>query len=1125
MIGAGGRRPVIGHSSTRGCDDNQWHRSQSRLRCSPQNFETPATPPNSDNDNDNDLDANQASSPHSSIESWLAVFLPSIAPADLRRYAAILGNDGVTSIEKLRGSIDTAGSQSYLDFMKRGHRRVLINRLFEKKEQIDNKMKKENPQEGHSSSSSDNNKAAVGLEEDQPQPLRQEEKEDEGGVSLNRLSNDVEALERYLQKRRAERIAEEEDLEQLLSDAKDLKASLGSSDESSSGGEAQTLIDKMGAIAKSSEVEEKGVSPHFPGAKGEVRMRAGEECVLGEEESWQDECWDITREPIFSTRTASSLSTGRRRGNDGFSHSKRRGWTRQGSEHGAGKECVLGEADSWDDECWDYYDITRNSFPEDARAGQEPTRAFAASPRAFRGGDMSEMNDRPPRTAVARLENQPAALGSEKSEMNDPVASAFSATASALFKKIKADHRRDATRKGGEEYTDITQKSFPDLQSSFNDAEKSEMNSRAPPRRVHSLLSSSPRSSSSIAAKKMLTNATPSIKADEEEQSSYLDIASLFPEDRRPSSLVNTIGTKTPPGRRQLGLVRNEITTQRLDASLRETLDVTKKFPWDRPAMSVNTGTKTKVIHGLKNVDSTKPNKSKHRNINEFSSDFAPPSRAVDSSSTKHEKYLDAPSLGVVENVPFKKHTNADPNPFARKKTSSSAAWHKGIKKQAPKQKPPIMEADKYLDTNQFSWNLSPNAAFTASKSSSFGKTPTPSQQQKQQPFLDTPRPFRSSSVVNMRSSNYSGAKFKRSSDIPPEKKKQNRKDCYDISSLATAAAAAPENKKRETGWTRKNGNQSVEKEGAEELKEYFDITRVALPMGSRTSSVIKDANSVSGRVVGSNEGKISPTPSDSGSDYDEVMIWLLTNLPQLQEEDAIAYFNHLLEDGFDSTRMLQDELEEGDLYFMKRGHQKTVLKKMFADRKDDRKKKILTTVGTTKQQDQALTQDGSCDDQTSSFLVSRESSAQQFATKNLTCDKEQTTVRHANGEWEERKDCIKNVKRGEPCGSSNGALKKVTAPTSGAAPRAELYQYYSQKKGFTSAQSQRLKDYFTIWTNGAKSHELEFTCVFTCPITGEHFACGNLDPFRQVVPSGKDHFFWYSKWLKIILLFYMTGQ
>jgi hypothetical protein len=82
-------------------------------------------------------------------------------------------------------------------------------------------------------------------------------------------------------------------------------------------------------------------------------------------------------------------------------------------------------------------------------------------------------------------------------------------------------------------------------------------------------------------------------------------------------------------------------------------------------------------------------------------------------------------------------------------------------------------------------------------------------------------------------------------------------------------------------------------------------------------------------------------------------------------------------------------------------------------------------------------------------------------------------------------------------------------------APRAELHRFYI-KKGLSNVQAQALKSYFTSWTNGAKSHELMFTCIFTCPVTGEHFACGD----RRTAGSGTGAMgevpsrqtYWYSE-------------
>ena len=88
----------------------------------------------------------------------------------------------------------------------------------------------------------------------------------------------------------------------------------------------------------------------------------------------------------------------------------------------------------------------------------------------------------------------------------------------------------------------------------------------------------------------------------------------------------------------------------------------------------------------------------------------------------------------------------------------------------------------------------------------------------------------------------------------------------------------------------------------------------------------------------------ISPSPelelesahrsSDDDRDHysgeEKVMHWLLTHLPDIQEEDAVEYFNCLLEDGFDSIDL--GEVLEEDLYFMKRGHRSALLRSLIKE-------------------------------------------------------------------------------------------------------------------------------------------------------------------------------------------------
>jgi hypothetical protein len=72
-----------------------------------------------------------------------------------------------------------------------------------------------------------------------------------------------------------------------------------------------------------------------------------------------------------------------------------------------------------------------------------------------------------------------------------------------------------------------------------------------------------------------------------------------------------------------------------------------------------------------------------------------------------------------------------------------------------------------------------------------------------------------------------------------------------------------------------------------------------------------------------------------------------------------------------------------------------------------------------------------------------------------------------------------------------------VDYPLSGCdgTPCAELQQTYVDG-GFTGS----LKNFYTSYDNGMKSPEKRFTCIFTCPISWENFASGNMkrDAFNQ---------------------------
>lgn len=79
--------------------------------------------------------------------------------------------------------------------------------------------------------------------------------------------------------------------------------------------------------------------------------------------------------------------------------------------------------------------------------------------------------------------------------------------------------------------------------------------------------------------------------------------------------------------------------------------------------------------------------------------------------------------------------------------------------------------------------------------------------------------------------------------------------------------------------------------------------------------------------------------------------------------------------------------------------------------------------------------------------------------------------------------------------------------------PKAALQGWYGQRP----ERFQVGKDQYVSWNDGGRSHELKFTCVFVCPLTGEVFPSGrygnNSDMFvvRADEATGAD-VVWYSK-------------
>lgn len=899
-----------------------------------------------------------------------------------------------------------------------------------------------------------------------------------------------------------------------------------------------------------------------------------------------------------------------------------------------------------------YYDITQSSFPEEER------RLYRSS---FRTGELSEMNVPNPRWNKRQSRESPdgAAMDIMSRFPEDrPSASVNTGTrkASTTAGSYEESKRATAAAKASGGEGEKGDHAF-DLSSNFPQSRPSSLVNTGTSKRDGTI------TSGSYAESKPLKNPFKRNIVDDDEDddsSASFDITKQhFGTDR--SSFTQHVNSGTS---RRRGTASGQSTASSYDEGYR---DVAHNFSSDRNALHGHPAPRRasdgKVVDafrrrrtGQTKGEANGDGEDGYVDKVEFSPSLSPPSPKKStnayavwhkggspvpspSSSVKQkegEEYLDTPRA-------FVRDLDMVPSSIAK----SVAPWEsKGT------------EADKYFDNNAFSWNLDSTKRKLGGEKQQGGIGRGGSQEQ----YLDKPRPFQS---VNMRESNLSGTKFKRSSDIPPEQKKNIRDRFDDITT-------GPVSKVDGMGRTR--GEKFRSSDGA-----VFDITRAPMsnPTLQRGSSVVRDATAKArvkdrGQTNGSTAKSVRdranpPTrekpkvqqqqprqeeeDEEDDASYDEVMYWLLTHLPNLSEDDAITYFHHLLEEGFDSVDMLKESLSgEDDLFFMKKGHRRALVRSLRSGGDDDVDDEELpesleaeaevepelkvedknassensTLDGATdviddgqveldeadawiEEQNRLLeeleaqlaeeevsaseppqagaaeeVQDEEYEDITRSSFVDRPSLASitilpprgdgrrrvtssprpandgepeeeaYDITRHAFPDRPSLAAAPGHHEFPSRSErreklrmstamqestaplqesmqqqeqpaatsaTVEEIPVEDTVPSSLTAARQEDSPATLLAPRAELYQFYMKERGYTNEQAaQMLKDYFTTWTNGAKSHELKFTCVFTCPSTGEHFACGDWRTIHdgEMEAELSEDTYWYSKFLII---------
>mmetsp|Transcript_2388 Transcript_2388/g.3765 ORF Transcript_2388/g.3765 Transcript_2388/m.3765 type:complete len:231 (+) Transcript_2388:60-752(+) len=108
---------------------------------------------------------------------------------------------------------------------------------------------------------------------------------------------------------------------------------------------------------------------------------------------------------------------------------------------------------------------------------------------------------------------------------------------------------------------------------------------------------------------------------------------------------------------------------------------------------------------------------------------------------------------------------------------------------------------------------------------------------------------------------------------------------------------------------------------------------------GNQASSQGSNDNSKKETIVSSasDEQVASMTTNKDTQQRQVVETWLLTALPELHSDDLSDYSQRLLDDGFDSLSLLESSSlrPDEDLHFMKKGHQRAIIRTYYDDNDD----------------------------------------------------------------------------------------------------------------------------------------------------------------------------------------------
>ena len=231
-----------------------------------------------------------------------------------------------------------------------------------------------------------------------------------------------------------------------------------------------------------------------------------------------------------------------------------------------------------------------------------------------------------------------------------------------------------------------------------------------------------------------------------------------------------------------------------------------------------------------------------------------------------------------------------------------------------------------------------------------------------------------------------------------------------------------------------------------------------------------------------------------------DLKYWLLAYLPDLVDTDIESYSRHLIDDGFDSFEML-DELTIEDVKFMKASHRYVLAKQLNASGNSGETEEIAFDITRDPFSDRPSLASAPNHHLTSSTRAPQSTDLQDVEEVSYDITRTLFPERPSLATPQQHLETFDEVQSNK----ESVFVKSHVQQRQPLAPKAELNQFYVSS-GLTPEQASELKDFYSVWQN----EENKFTCVFTCPISGEHFLAGEWKDHGDVISDGQ--LYWYRK-------------